>query len=131
MERLLFLFLGGGVALMALSLPALLSLIRPNSIFGLRIGAALHSPALWYEINRGAGWRLFKTGAVTIIAAVTLSYVPGLSVGGYYASCSIVMLGMLLSGLLKTARHLNFYQISEADVAPSECLPRMNTKRHE
>ena len=113
MFRLLLLFLSGGAALMALSLPALLRLIRPNSFFGICAGAALTSPAHWYEINQGAGWRMFKTGLATIIAALGLYCVPGLSVGAYYAGCSVVMMGMLLSCLLRTARHLNYYNNHE------------------
>ena len=109
MLRLLMLFSGGGAMLMMLSLPALLRLLRPGSMFGVCTGAALRSQALWYEINRGAGWRLFKAGAVTIIFAFGLYCIPGLSAGAYYASCSVVMMGMLLSGLVKTARHLRFY----------------------
>lgn len=109
MQRLLMLFLSGGLTLMLVSLPAILRLIRPNSLFGVCVGPALHNPALWYEINRGAGWRLFRTGWVTIVFAVGMYYVPGLSVGAYYASCAIAMLGMLLSCLIKTARHLKHY----------------------
>ncbi|HWQ36182.1 MAG TPA: SdpI family protein [Blastocatellia bacterium] len=109
MFRLLLLFLSGGATLMLLALPALLRLLPPNSIFGVCVGAALKSPALWYEINQGAGRRMFRAGVVTIIFALGLYCIPGLSTGAYYASCAIVMMGMFVSGLVKTARHLNHY----------------------
>jgi len=110
MFRLLLLFLSGGATLMALALPALLRMVRPNSVFGVCAGAALSSPARWYEINQAAGWRLFKAGLATAVAAIGLYFLPGLSAGGYYAVCSTVMILMLLACLFKTARHLNHYQ---------------------
>lgn len=109
MFNLFVLFGSGSLLLMLTSLPAMLCLVRPNSWYGVCAGSALKSPGHWYEINMCAGWRMFKVGVGTMLTASALYFLPGLSVGAYYFSCSVMMLSLLLIGLYRTARHLQYY----------------------
>lgn len=95
---------------MLLAVPPMLRLLRPGSIYGVCYGAALAKPSIWYEINQGAGWRMFKTGLLTMIASSGFYFIPNLSAAGYYFSCAIVMVGLFVSGLIKTARHLKYHE---------------------
>ena len=109
MFSLFVMFFTGSLLLMLTSLPMMLCLVRPNSWYGICIGAALTSPGHWYEINMCAGWRMFKVGMGTMITTIGLYFMPGLSVGAYYFSCAVMMLGLLLIGLYRTAHHLQYY----------------------
>lgn len=107
MTGLFQLFLCGGLLLIGFAIPPMFRLVRPGSIYGLGAGIALTSPEIWYEINQGAGYRMFKAGLATVIASIAGLYIPGLSEGAYYLSCSIVLVGLFSYGVLKTASHMN------------------------
>lgn len=109
MFSLFILFFIGSLILILSSLPTMLCLVPPNSWYGLCVGAALTNPGNWYEINMSAGWRMFKVGVGTMITSVVLYFVPGVSVAAYYFSCVVMMVGLLLIGLYRTARHLQYY----------------------
>ena len=109
MFNLFVLFFTGSLLLMLSSLPTMLCLVRPNSWYGICVGAALTSPGHWYEINMCTGWRMFKVGVGTLLTASALYCYPGLSLSAYYFSCSVMMIGLLLIGLYRTARHLEYY----------------------
>lgn len=109
MFNLFLMFLLGSLVVMLTSLPTMLCLVPPNSWYGLCVGPALLSPGNWYEINMAAGWRMFKVGAATLVTAIGLYFAPGISTAAYYVSCTIMMVGLLLIGLYRTARHLQYY----------------------
>jgi hypothetical protein len=109
MFNLFVLFFCGSLLVIASALPLMLCWVRPNSWYGICLGSALQSPGHWYEINMRAGWQMFKVGVGTLLTASALYFYPGLSVGAYYFSCSLTMVGLLLIGLYRTARHLQYY----------------------
>ena len=51
----------------------------------------------------------FTVGVGTLLTASALYFYPGLSLSAYYFSCSVMMIGLLLIGLYRTARHLEYY----------------------
>ncbi len=52
---------------------------------------------------------MFQAGVGTVLAAITFYFLPNLSFGAYYFSCALVMGGLFLIGLYRTARHLQYY----------------------
>jgi len=53
--------------------PLILRLIPPNEIYGLRTHKTLYYPAIWYEVNRVAGWALVAAAAITTLAVMMYS----------------------------------------------------------
>ena len=86
-QILLYMYLGSGTLLALLALPLLAKKIKPNPLYGFRVKRTLEDPDLWYQVNYFFAWRQLFTGIVTVIAALGLYFVPGLSVDTYALAC--------------------------------------------
>jgi uncharacterized membrane protein len=93
MEILLALYAFTGLLLAGLSIPMILKKIPPNGLYGFRVPATVNNPAIWYDVNTYAGWRLLIVGLGTAIGSIVLFYTVDTSVDGYALSC----LGLFLA----------------------------------
>ena len=95
MTTLLLMYIGSGLLLALLALPMIAGKVPPNSWYGFRTPSTVSNPELWYPVNRCAGkWLLFN-GLTTVIAAIVLYLVPGLSVDSYSLAClAVFMVGL-------------------------------------
>jgi hypothetical protein len=103
---ILGLYVGSGLLLSALSIPLILRHIPPNGLYGFRVKATLENPDLWYTVNVYSGWRLLAAGLSTVVAAVGLTFVPGLTVDGYALGCLAVTGIVLIVGLAQSVLYL-------------------------
>lgn len=109
MQTLTILFASSGLLLTALSIPLILRRVPPNPLCGFRVASTLAEPAVWYAVNRHAGWRLGATGLVIAGAAILLARLPGLSLDAYAWTCLAVVavtLGLSLAWSLAYMRRL-------------------------
>jgi uncharacterized membrane protein len=103
---LFWLYLICGALLMALSLPLVGRKIPPNGLYGFRVAKSLNNPQVWYDVNTYSGKRLFWTGLSTIIAALALYRVPGISVDAYALGVLAVFAIVMTVGLVQSVRYL-------------------------
>lgn len=82
--------------MMALAVPLMLRWVRPNPWYGFRVPATLSNEKLWYEANAYTGRYLFAVGAIGLIAAIGLAYVPGLT-ENTYAWAFLILFGVALA----------------------------------
>ncbi len=80
---MLLMYVVFGLLLAALAVPLWLEKIPPNGWYGFRVPSTLYNEQLWYKVNRYAARWLLLSGVVTVVAAVALYFVPGLTVDGY------------------------------------------------
>src|SRR6185369_154259 len=106
MMILLFVFVLSGCVLSALSLPLIRRAIAPNPLYGFRVKRTLENPNVWYAVNEYAGRRLLVVGVSTILSAVVLFWVTGISVDQYATAVAVVNLGGLAVALLQSVRFL-------------------------
>jgi hypothetical protein len=106
MTILMVMYVGIGLLLSAISVPLILRRIGPNLIYGFRVKQTLEDPEVWYGVNAYAGKGLFLDGLITVIAALVLALVPGISVDRYALSVmTLVFLGLGIS-LVASCRYL-------------------------
>jgi uncharacterized membrane protein len=106
LSTLLYLYIGGGLLLSALSIPLILGKISPNGLYGFRVPQTLDNPDLWYPVNTYAGWRLLVTGLGTILAALILSFVPNITLDTFALACMCVFFLLLGVGLWQSIHFL-------------------------
>jgi uncharacterized membrane protein len=110
MLTLLWLYIIGGAILSALSIPLIADKIPPNGIYGFRVKATLENPKLWYKVNRFAGMRLLVVGIVTILAALGLYYIPGISVDAYAMICLAIFAWVFILAVVQSVIYLKSEQ---------------------
>jgi uncharacterized membrane protein len=99
---ILVLYLVGGVLLIALAIPLLFNKIPPNSFYGFRVTQTTHDSNTWYAVNRySARWLLFA-GVSSVVAAILLYFIPGISVDAYALGCLAVFTATFTLGLVKS-----------------------------
>lgn len=103
---LLLLFVGSGLLLTVIAIPLVQRRIKPNLWYGFRTKRTLSNAQVRYEVNAYAGKRLFASGIVTVLAALGLYLVPGLTVEGYTLGMTIFALGPLTIALAQSFRYL-------------------------
>jgi hypothetical protein len=106
MTTLLILYLASGVLLMLLSLPLLWGRIPPNGLYGFRVRATLDNPSIWYAANKYAAKRLLWSGAVFVVAAVVLYFIPGIGVDVYSLACLFLFAVPFVIGLIQSVRYV-------------------------
>ena len=102
---LMVLFVGSGLGLIALSIPLIRRRVKPNYWYGFRTRRTLNDPAIWYEVNAYAGKRLLICGIITIVAALILYFIPGLTVDGYALGMLFFALVPLTIGVAQSLRY--------------------------
>jgi SdpI/YfhL protein family len=106
MGILLALYIVGGLVLAGLSIPLILHRIPPNGLYGFRLPVTMSNPDLWYKVNEYSGWRFLVAGLGTVIGAVILYFITGLSVDTYAMSCLGVFLAFFLWGMFTSYLYL-------------------------
>jgi len=106
MSTLLWLYLVCGTLLAGLSLPLIWKKVPPNGLYGFRVSKTLDNPQVWYEVNTYSGKRLFWTGVSTILAALALYFIPGISVDGYALGVLAVFTVVIVVGLVQSVRYM-------------------------
>src|SRR5512137_1741345 len=106
MTTLLILYLATGVLLMALSLPLLWGKVPPNGVYGFRVKATLENPRIWYAANKYAAKRMLVAGAVFVVAAVILYFIPGVGVDTYSLGCLFLFAVPFIIGLVQSVRYV-------------------------
>ena len=95
MTTLLILYVSSGLLLTLLALPMIAGKVPPNSLYGFRTPSTVFNPDLWYPANRCAGKWLVFNGLTTVIAALILYRIPGLSVDSNSLAClAVFMVGL-------------------------------------
>lgn len=106
MTTILFLYVGFGLLMIGLSIPLLLDKIPPNPWYGFRVPSTLSDPVVWYKANRYLARWLLPTGIITVVGALVLYQVPGLSVDTYAWLCLAVFAVPFLATIIASFRYL-------------------------
>ena len=56
-------------------------------LYGFRVLQTLDNPELWYPVNIHADWRLLATGLGTILGALILCFIPGITLDAFALVC--------------------------------------------
>jgi hypothetical protein len=110
MEILLALYAVGGLLLAGLSVPLILRKIPPNGLYGFRLPSTINNPALWYQVNTYAGWRLLVVGLGSAVGSIILFYSVNSSVDAYALSCLGLFLALFLWCLISSFLYLRSCQ---------------------
>ena len=117
MTPLLVMYVGAGLLLSALSIPLILRKIGPNPVYGFRVKQTLNDPRVWYEVNAFAGKGMLCDGLITVLAALVLSTVPGISVDRYALSVTALFFLAMGITLFVSFRHLRRVASGEGPTA--------------
>ena len=110
MSTLLAMYVIFGLLLAGLSVPLLLGKIPPNGWYGFRVPSTLYDADLWYKVNRYMARWLLLAGIITVGGAVTLFFMPGLSVDAYAWLCLLVFAAAFVPGVALSFRYLRRLQ---------------------
>jgi len=110
MEILLSLYALGGLLLAGLSVPMILKKIPPNGLYGFRLPSTVNNPAVWYDVNAYAGWRLLVVGLGSAIGSIILYYTVDSSVDAYALSCLGLFLELFLWAMISSFLYLRSQQ---------------------
>jgi len=105
-DKLLILYIAGGVGMILLSIPLLNGRIPPNSWYGFRVPKTLNNPEIWYAANRYAAKRLLAAGVSLILTSVGLYNLPGITIDTYALGCLAVFAIVFGVGLIQSFMYL-------------------------
>jgi hypothetical protein len=106
MITLLILFVLSGLLLVFLAIPLMSDKIPPNGLYGFRLKATMGHPQIWYPVNRFFSKYLLATGLATVIAALLLYFVPGITLDAYAWSVMGVFLLFFVPGVVISYRYM-------------------------
>jgi uncharacterized membrane protein len=106
MAAIMAIYILGGILLILLSIPLILRKIPPNPIYGFRVQWTLKDPDLWYPMNAYTGKWLVFVGVCSVLGAVGLSFVPGISLAVYAFSCLGIFAASIILAILQSIRYL-------------------------
>jgi uncharacterized membrane protein len=95
MATLLALYVGAALLLIGLSVPLIQRKVRPNAWYGFRVRQTLTDREIWYAANAYAGKYLLAVGVITVLTAVCLFRVPGITLDAYALACAGIILAAL------------------------------------
>jgi uncharacterized membrane protein len=99
-------YVAGGLLLVALSIPLILNKVKPNGLYGFRVSQTMENPEIWYSTNHYAGIWLLITGICTIVTAVCLFFIPGISVDTY-AIWNLIIFSLVFGfGIFQCLRYM-------------------------
>jgi hypothetical protein len=110
MTTLLVMYVVFGLLLAGLAVPLLLDKVSPNGWYGFRVPSTLENPNLWYKVNRYMARWMLAAGIITVVGAVALYFVPGLSVDAYAWLCLLVFALPFGLGVFFSFRYLRRLQ---------------------
>lgn len=94
------------VLLIGFSIPLIMKKVKPNPWYGFRVPKTLNNPEIWYPANAYAGRALLISSLVTLLAAILIRLVPGITVDGYTLAVSLVIVVSLGVALFLSFRYL-------------------------
>lgn len=106
LTTILALYVLSGTLLILVALPLLFGRIPPNPYYGFRLSPALDDPKVWYPTNKHSAKRLIAGGACSIISAIVLYFVPGLTIDTYALGCLGVFAVATVVGLVQSVRYM-------------------------
>jgi uncharacterized membrane protein len=115
MTNLTLLFVVCGVSVAVAGIPLSLRRIPPNRLYGLRIPSTLQDEHVWYEANAKTGRDLIVVGALQVVLALLLGWLPGLDEDGYALLNAVIFGSLVLTSTavgwrraraMSAARHL-------------------------
>ena len=106
MDALLVLYVVSGLLLAVLSVPLILRRVPPNGMYGFRVPQTLSDPDVWYDANAFAGRYLLLTGVATVLAAILLCGLSGISLDAYALANAAIVVGLLAVTLIQCWRYL-------------------------
>lgn len=101
-----FYFSAMSLLLIAISIPLVKKLVKPNPLYGFRIRRTMEDEDLWYRANSYSGKLMIIVAVITHIAALVLSHVS-ISPENYGLACSVIMVGGLIVTVIMTMIDLN------------------------
>ena len=116
MAILLSLYISSGTLLVILSIPLLFENIPPNPIYGFRVSATLEDRQLWYAANTYASKCLMGAGLTTILGAIALYLIPGISLDVYALGCLAVVSVALGIGLYQSLMYIKVFSKKPASL---------------
>jgi len=102
-----------GLLLAGLSVPLILSKVRPNIWYGFRTRLTLDNPDVWYPVNAWAGRRMLLTGLAAIVAGLAGLLVPGKVLRLYASGLAVLLIvsvSLILAFGVRYARRLRAAQ---------------------
>jgi hypothetical protein len=88
MATLHALYVGAGPVLIGLAVPLIRRKVRPSGWYGFRVPQTLADPEIWYAANAYAGKYLLGVGMISVLTAVGLFRVPGITLDAYALACA-------------------------------------------
>jgi hypothetical protein len=89
------LYVAAGLLLSVLAVPMIRRKVRPNAWYGFRVRQTLADRETWYAANAYAGNYLLGVGVITVLTAVGLYRVPGITLDAYALACAGIILAAL------------------------------------
>jgi uncharacterized membrane protein len=102
--QLLF-FIVASVLIIVAGLPMAVNRVKPNHIYGFRVGRSMSDERVWYLTNSYAGRGMIIAGIVSLIAALALG--PALSPVAYQLTCTFAIIGSLVVTLIATLIYMS------------------------
>jgi uncharacterized membrane protein len=106
MAVLLAFYVAAGLLLSVLAVPPIRRRVRPNNWYGFRVQQTLADPDIWYAANAYAGKCLLVVGVITVLTAVGLYRVPGITLDTYALACAGIILAVLALCVIQCFRYL-------------------------
>ena len=95
------LFIITGIAMVSISIPLVLRMVKPNYWYGFKTQKTLSSEPVWYKANVFAGGLMLAFGIIYISASVKLCFLLGENPLAYALTCtSVLVAGLLVLTLL-------------------------------
>ena len=95
-----------GVLFIAIAVPLMRGMVKPNPWYGFRTPKTLNNPDLWYKVNAYSGRLFLGQGVMLALAAIILALVPGMSRGTDTAICLFLLVGGVVGSILLSFRYL-------------------------
>lgn len=91
-----------GLLFLGLSIPLIWQQVPPNRWYGFRVSKTFSDEAIWYSVNRVAGYDLLLAGGTITLTALVMQF---LSQELFYSSGEAINLAVLLSSLAAAILH--------------------------
>ena len=95
-----------GLLLTVLAIPLWEERIGPNGLYGFRVRRTLENEEVWYAVNKYFAPWLAATGLLTAFAALSLYYLPGISLAVYPLGVLALFVIIFLLGVQTTLMYM-------------------------
>lgn len=107
MLTMMLMYVGMGSLLTLIALPLYFQKIPPNGLYGFRVRKTMANKDIWYAVNKYSSRWLIATGLVTVLSALVLYFLTGISLDGYALVCLGVFTVVLAIGIISSIRFMN------------------------